>query len=177
LNYVIGPDGKILDAWYGYEEGHLRALKTLQKIGGPLAKAIRSDIEIRAAQAAPKVVAAASRLFQAIRNANYDHEWTSGDDWKHYPAKDVTYAVERDWLGWVRWACEKFKKNPINDVQLGKVFAGADGSPTVHYELRLKDGEILQGDLPFHWDPQGKQWIGWEGLDWHLHTNPNPAAQ
>ena len=50
--------------------------------------------------------------------------------------------------GWVRWVCQKFKANPITDVQLGKVFAGprqADGP----FRVALKDGEILQGDLPF----------------------------
>ena len=60
-------------------------------------------------------------------------------------------------------------------MKLGKVFPGPDGKPTLHFELRLKNGEILQGDLPFKWDSQRKQWIGWEGLDWHLHRN-NPWA-
>ena len=68
----------------------------------------------------------------------------------------------------VGWLCKKFKADPIMDIQLGRVIAGADGSPTVHYELRLKDGEIFKGDLPFHWDSERKLWIGWEGLDWHL---------
>jgi hypothetical protein len=72
----------------------------------------------------------------------------------------------------VKWVCVKFKANPITDVKLGKVFAGSDGFPTVHFELHLKDGEILQGDLPFHWDKETKQWMGWEGLDWHLPKKP-----
>ena len=33
LNYVIDRDGKIVDGWYGYEEGHPRALTALQKAG------------------------------------------------------------------------------------------------------------------------------------------------
>jgi peroxiredoxin len=33
LNYVIGRDGKIVDAWYGYEEGHPRAKAVLKKLG------------------------------------------------------------------------------------------------------------------------------------------------
>jgi len=33
LNYVIDKEGKIVDAWYGYEEGHKRALAALQKAG------------------------------------------------------------------------------------------------------------------------------------------------
>jgi len=33
LNYVIDPQGKIVDAWYGYEEGHKQALAALKKAG------------------------------------------------------------------------------------------------------------------------------------------------
>ena len=61
------------------------------------------------------------------------------------------------------------------DVQLGNVSANPGGMPTVHFELHLKDGEILQGDLPFSfidWGPGGKQWVGQDGLDWHLHPPP-----
>jgi peroxiredoxin len=33
LNYIIDKEGIIVDAWYGYEEGHKRALKALEKSG------------------------------------------------------------------------------------------------------------------------------------------------
>jgi len=33
LNYVIDRQGKVVDAWYGYEKGHKRALTALQKAG------------------------------------------------------------------------------------------------------------------------------------------------
>ena len=33
LNYIIDKEGKIVDAWYGYEEGHKRALASLEKAG------------------------------------------------------------------------------------------------------------------------------------------------
>ena len=33
LNYVIDRQGKIVDVWYGYEEGHKRALAALKKAG------------------------------------------------------------------------------------------------------------------------------------------------
>jgi peroxiredoxin len=33
LNYIIDRQGKIVDAWYGYEEGHARALAALEKAG------------------------------------------------------------------------------------------------------------------------------------------------
>ena len=33
LNYIIDPQGKVADTWYGYEEGHQRALAALKKAG------------------------------------------------------------------------------------------------------------------------------------------------
>jgi glutathione peroxidase-family protein len=33
LNYIIDREGKVVDAWYGYEEGHQRALTALEKAG------------------------------------------------------------------------------------------------------------------------------------------------
>jgi len=33
LNYIIDREGKIVDAWYGYEEGHKKALEVLEKLG------------------------------------------------------------------------------------------------------------------------------------------------
>jgi peroxiredoxin len=33
LNYIIDRQGKVVDAWSGYEEGHPRALAALKKAG------------------------------------------------------------------------------------------------------------------------------------------------
>jgi peroxiredoxin len=33
LNYIIDRQGKIVEAWYGYEQGHKRALAALEKSG------------------------------------------------------------------------------------------------------------------------------------------------
>jgi peroxiredoxin len=33
LNYVIDREGKVVDAWYGYEENHKRALEAVEKAG------------------------------------------------------------------------------------------------------------------------------------------------
>jgi glutathione peroxidase-family protein len=33
LNYIIDREGKIVEAWYGYEEGHKQALTALEKAG------------------------------------------------------------------------------------------------------------------------------------------------
>jgi peroxiredoxin len=33
LNYIIDREGKVVDAWYGYEKAHKRALAALEKAG------------------------------------------------------------------------------------------------------------------------------------------------
>ena len=33
LNYILDRGGKVVDTWYGYEEGHKRALAALEKAG------------------------------------------------------------------------------------------------------------------------------------------------
>lgn len=33
LNYIIDQKGKVVDAWYGYEKGHKRAISALEKCG------------------------------------------------------------------------------------------------------------------------------------------------
>lgn len=175
-SYLIDRDGKVVDAWEGNDEP--RAIAALQKTGGELADAVRRDMDDRTAKVAPEVAAAAKRLFQAIRDADYDHDGISTPGYRHRPAKEINYSPMGNERAWVHWVCQKFKTNPITDVQLGSVFANPAGLPTVHYELRLKDGEILRGDLPFYLpldfqeqDPRAKQWYGEYGLDWHLKKN------
>jgi peroxiredoxin len=36
LNYIIGRDGRVIEAWYGYEEGHEQAIAALKKAGAEL---------------------------------------------------------------------------------------------------------------------------------------------
>lgn len=38
LNYIIDREGMIVDAWYGYEGGHKRAITALEKAGMKLDK-------------------------------------------------------------------------------------------------------------------------------------------
>ncbi len=33
LSYIIDPEGKIVDAWYGYEKDHARLMRALEKLG------------------------------------------------------------------------------------------------------------------------------------------------
>jgi peroxiredoxin len=43
MSYIIGRDGKVVDAWYGGKESHARAIKALQKLGGELGESIRRE--------------------------------------------------------------------------------------------------------------------------------------
>jgi hypothetical protein len=129
---------------------------------------LRKQKQEKAMQFADEVETAAKRLFQAIRTADYNRDWQTAGQWQHFLPEDIDYTVNHDLPAWVNWICAKFKTNPIVEVQLGKVFLDGKGRPTVHYEMNLKDGEILRGDLPFQWNPKAERWEGWEGLDWHI---------
>jgi hypothetical protein len=167
-NYVIDREGKIVRGWGGYEEGHPEAKMAMKQAGGPLADAIQQDWDAAVQQSAAAVTAAARRLFEAIRTADYGRDWTKTGDWKWFPSRGVNYNGSRDREGWVRWVCRKFKTNPIADVRLGKVVAGSRGMPTIHCEVRLQSGEVLQGDVPFESHARGKRWTAQGGIDWHL---------
>ena len=137
---------------------------------GELDTTTQRKLDAKFAKSAEEVSGAAQRLFQAIRDADYNRDWNKPKNWAQFPAKDVDYCVNHGYPGWVKWVCNKFKTNPIVDVQLGKVFADSEGRPAVHFRLTLKDGEVLQGDLPFvrSYHLGHESWMGVEALDWHL---------
>lgn len=114
------------------------------------------------------IVDVAKGLFDAIRNADYSNP----SDWRDFPDPEHEYQA-RQWIDkWVKWICENFKRNPIEVVQLGEVFA-TNGLPTVPYKLTLKDGAVLEGNLPFFYNAQSGRWTGTGGLDWHLKGERN----
>jgi peroxiredoxin len=45
MNYIIDPEGKVMDAWYGGGREHPKAIAAIRKIGGPLAEAMRQESE------------------------------------------------------------------------------------------------------------------------------------
>jgi peroxiredoxin len=180
-DYVIDRTGKVVATFYEQGEDDEPFLEkadgALQNVGGELGASVQRHIDARVAKSAGEVSAAAQRFFQALGDANYDKDWSKPKNWSQFPAKDVDYCVARGFPGWVKWVCHKFKANPIVDVQLGKVFADSEGRPTVHFRLTLKDGEVLQGDLPFvfSYSLGRRSWTGYEALDWHLKKSPkNP---
>ena len=120
------------------------------------------------------IVRMAKTLFEAIRGADYDYFLNSAkpDVWKEFPPPlgEADYMVHTDYPSWVAWVCTTFRRNPIVRVELGEVFEGEYGRPTIPYRLALKDGAILSGDLPFmyYWLRGRDDWTAMEGLDWHL---------
>lgn len=110
---------------------------------------------------------AAKELFDAIRNADYEHHY-HGSNWRSFLPEAIDYQVHHHFDSWVRWVCKTFKDNPIKSVEIGAVFKGKDGLPAVSYKVSLRDGRELKGVLPFRYMPRQKYWMGIQGIDWHL---------
>jgi uncharacterized iron-regulated protein len=124
------------------------------------------------------IVAAADRLIDAIRKADYDNpkKWKADPGaWKNFIKPD--YCVYTDYPAWVQWICENFRDNPIVRVEYGQVYAkqikafyGEGYLPHIPYKLTRKDGSTLQGVLPFDYSAKSDEWMGYNGLDWHLNS-------
>jgi len=122
-----------------------------------------------------EIVEAAELLFEKIRNADYEHFLKKGVNWSSFPI--VGYYQTHHWFDvLVEWICTTFKDNPIVQVEFGEVFENPEvinqktGLPTVPYKLTLKDGTILEGNLPFEYNFDGGKghWHGIQGIDWHI---------
>ena len=145
----LGP----IDAWKQGDNWEEEIQKTQHKFALEHSEAIKTTAE---------------QLFGAIRNGDYKrHE--SGHYWRNFLLPEsVDYQVHHDFPGWVRWVCKTFKNNPITSVELGAVSKSQDGLPTVSYIVRLEDGRELKGGLPFRYMPRQGNWMGVQGIDWHL---------
>ncbi len=119
-----------------------------------------------------EVVMMAEVLFEAIQGADYDYflNSTKQDVWKEFPPPLGAgyYCVDMDYPGWVAEVCTTLRRNPIVRVELGDVFEGEWGRPTIPYRLTLKDGAILSGELPFRYEEYDRRLQPTGGLDWHL---------
>jgi hypothetical protein len=125
----------------------------------------------------PEIIeAAASQLFDAIRNADYEHH-SGGSDWGNFLPENMDYEVHHHFDSWVRWICNTFKDNPIESVELGEVFKSKDGLPAVSYRVSLRDGRELKGILPFRYMPRQKYWMGIQGIDWHLQYGDSTESK
>ncbi len=118
-----------------------------------------------------ELIQAAEKLFNAIRDADYD-SFVGGKNWNHFPSDEVDYQVGRNYPGWVAWSCKTFANNSIQDVQIGEVLWSDKGLPAVRYSITLNDGKVLTGELPFRYNARLNGWTGIEGIDWHLQPPP-----
>jgi peroxiredoxin len=69
MSYVIGRDGKIVDAWYGYEKGEARTVAAMQKVGGELAESIVREEQKEAAKSSKPVIDDAVKAMKAGEEA------------------------------------------------------------------------------------------------------------
>lgn len=110
---------------------------------------------------------AAAKLFEAIRNADYERH-RGGSYWQQFPGGDVEYQVHHHADSWVKWICKNFAADPIESLEVGKMFEGEGGRPAVDYTVTLQSGRVLKGVLPFEYLPRQQVWMGVHGIDWHL---------
>jgi len=148
--------------------------KIILKNGLDMPKTI-SEKHADAMEHPEEIVEAAEQLFEKIRNADYEHHLKKGVHWSSFPI--VGYYQTHHWFDvLVEWICTTFKDNPIVQVEIGEVFKNPErlnqktGLPTVPYKLTLKDGTILEGNLPFEYNFDGGKghWHGIHGIDWHI---------
>ena len=152
---ALGP----LDAW---------------RLGSDWQKVVKEDKLAAAMEHPEEIRQAAQALFTQIQQAGYQQFLSGKLGWIDFPTFGF-YTTQTDWPSLVDWMCQTFSKNPITAVALGDVFRNDEGLPAVPYALTLKDGKILQGNLPFVWEFEGGgHWHGLEGLDWHLQGEQQP---
>ena len=120
------------------------------------------------ALAKPEIVrAAADKLFESVRNAPKLDDATL---WQ------LNYTTDHWFDAWIVWVKKTFGADPVQKVELGKVFENKEHLPTIDYCLTLKSGRQIRGQLPFRYDALSQSWGGVGGLDWHLNPPATTAA-
>jgi hypothetical protein len=147
--------------WWGQprEDWNAATLGPLDawKRGGDWKKNMKDDVLAEARKDPSVIRAAAEKLFAGLSQS---------------PPVIGDYMVNHDYPAFEKWVADNLGPNPIAKVKLGDVSFGADGTPSVTYELTRKDGSLLKGTLPFYYDMTARSWSGMEGIDWHLRK-PN----
>ena len=173
IDWMSGSGGSWGKPRRKWKKEFLGPMNAWHKGGSDWKKTIRDE---KHTYIEPKeIVKAAEQFFDKIRNANYDYFLDSRGrfemlKWQKFPI--VGYYQARTRLNeLVRWICETFKRNPIMTIELGKVYIDKK-KPTIPYKLTLKDGTLLEGNLPFEYmvDEGRPRWHGVGGIDWHLQN-------
>jgi hypothetical protein len=168
MSGIGGSWGKPRRTW---KKEFLGPMNAWHKGGSDWKKTIRDE---KHAYIEPEeIVKAAEQFFDKIRNANYDYFLDSRGQfvmskWQKFPIVGY-YQAHTRLNELAKWICETFKRNPIMTIELGKVYIDKK-KPTIPYKLTLKDGTVLEGNLPFEYlvDEGRPRWHGVEGIDWHL---------
>jgi len=157
------------------KEDETNDLGVVSLTGGIDKEKVLRDKRTHALENPEEITEAAQRLFDGIRDADYDQilkSYVNGrwkkDGYKKFPP--LNYTVYTNWPGFALWCCRTFKENPIVEIELGDVFLNRNNLPTVPYKLTLQDGIVLSGNLPFEYNFDGGEghWHGIQGIDWHL---------
>jgi len=128
-----------------------------------------------------KIVQAAEELFEKILNTDYDYFLRKDVHWSSFPVVGY-YQTHHLFDHLVKWTCTTSKDNPIVRVELCEVFKNPEATnkkknlTTIPYKLTLKDGTVLEGNLPFEYNFDGGKgrWHGIHGIDWYLATASRP---
>ncbi len=135
-------NAQILVQWYKQAWGQPRLEWSARSLGPLRAWEWGSDWQKKLAAAKLKdwwpqdkevIRQSALRLFEAIRQANYEDPGPS----QTFPAPDVDYQVYMDYPSWVGWICQHFRTNPIVAVDLGGIRMNTNRLPALPYKVTL----------------------------------------
>lgn len=143
------------------------------KYGSEWEKELRQQAFDRAREHPEVVMQAARKLLEDIRTADYEKYTRESGSWEEFPIPG-RYMTYTDWPSLVKWICTHLRKNPIQKIEVGKAFAGKETPFTCHYKLTLKNGSVLENDLPMDYDVKEQTWFGKYGLDWHRKYKSGP---
>lgn len=120
---------------------------------------------------ADEVRGAALKLFEDIRDADYDSflRPARADEGKEAPS-EATAATPSEEHDLENWSTHTFTGSPIVSIEVGAVFVDEENRPSVPYRLGLSDGSVLAGDLAFACIDVGRgpRWVPVGGIDWRL---------
>jgi len=187
-------DGECFVRWMGRSWGRPRRQWQAEALGPPDAwhhggrnwvDAVRTQHH-KLALAKPEILRkVAESGFEKIRRENYGKyllDASLGWPMRTWQQFGPPYTVHSDYPAWVKWCCRTFKADPIAKVEVGAPLTGKDGRPAVPYKLTLRSGAVLEGRLPFEYQPRSRRWNGIEGMDWHRKhpkglSPPGPAGR
>jgi len=162
-------DGRSFEEWMGGRGGSWgRPRKWKYFLGSVTAWRDGDDWESRVSERQHRlalehpetITVEAENMFAILRSADRERLWSP----------DFRYEVHHHADVWIDWVVNRFTKDPIRTVDLGRVHADKQGRPAVPYTIILESGDRLTGVLPFKYYARAQLWCGRHGLDWHVKS-------